>query len=132
MKMGQQEIGIIQVYSLTSHEMNRDDALSTELIVQSMKQNSYSMIGRVGQGGSRWAYHRLGFLAINAITVKSDVKLNEYVIGGKKRAQVGARKNFKTKKAKLDYYRSSEFMDLEVHVSGDDASSDSELSFPEE
>ena len=54
------------------------------------------------------------------------------MIGGKKRVQIGARNNFKTKKAKLDYYRSSEFLDLEVNVSGDDASSDSELSFIEE
>ena len=123
------EVGIIQVYSLTSHELNRDDAIMTNVVVQSMKQNSYSMIGRVGQGGSRWAYHRLGFLAINAITVDSDVKLNEYVIGGKKRPQVGARKDFKTKKAKLDYYKSAEFLDLEVQVSSDD---DSELSFADE
>ena len=50
---GTDELGIIQVYSLTSHEMSRDGALPTDLIVQSMKQNSYSMIGRVGQGGSR-------------------------------------------------------------------------------
>ena len=82
-------------------KLNRDDNLPTDIIVQSMKQNSYSMIGRVGQGGSRWAYHRLGFLAVNAITVNSDVKLNEYMIGGKKRPQVGARNNFKNQKSQV-------------------------------
>ena len=128
---GTDEIGLIQIYAIESYDFSKNSFDPIETITNSINRSSYSKIGKVSQGGSRWLYHRLGFLTVNAITLNDGVKLNEFVVGGKKRENKGAQKNFKTKKQKLDYYRSSEFLDLEIIVSGDDLS-DSELSFPED
>ena len=127
------EIGLIQIYAFESNELYKSSFIPIESITNSIKQSSYARIGNVSQGGSRWAYHRLGFFTINAITLPDSIKLNEYAIGGKKRESKGALKNFKSKKQKLDYYKSSAFLDLEVIISDDDNDlSGSELSFPED
>ena len=121
------EIGHPQTYSLPSYDLSTVNAFGIKSALTPMKGIAMSSIGNTTQGGSRWAFHKILFLSINVITVPEGTLLNEFIVGGKRR---GMYKNnpdmpdFNNKKARMDYYKTCEFLQMEADVSGNDGNSD--------
>ena len=122
------------MYTISSETVTSETPLSVPSSIDSMKRNSYAMVGRVAEGGSRWRFHKLAFMSINVITKRVNINLHNIVIGGKgekrKKTYLSTPK-FTTKQSKVDYYQSAKVIDFEV--SDDEGnSSGAELSFNEE
>ena len=126
------ELGHPQTYSLPSYDLSDKTAFGIRGALIPMKRLALSMIGTTAQAGSRWSFHRLVYMSFNVISVDDGVVINDWVVGGKKRVTDNTSKPYiNTKKAKLEYYKSSEFLQMEARESAED-SSGAELTFDED